>query len=75
MIVILGVLLMVLMANLVAMKIGRLSLVLYAPLIVSVLFLYLVPQAIVVNMPLVFRALYSVLIIPLPIFSPDSFFP
>jgi hypothetical protein len=68
MIVILGVLLMVLMANLVALRITRLSLVLYAPLIASVLFLYLLPQAIVMNLPFVFRVLHSVLIVPLPIF-------
>lgn len=68
MVVILGVLLMVLLANLVAMRIKRFSRALYAPLIVSVLFLYLLPNSIVIDFSLFVRLIYSILIIPLPIF-------
>jgi hypothetical protein len=68
MIVIFGVLLMVLMANLVAMRLKRFSRIIYSPLIVSVLFLYLLPNSTVLDFPLFVRLIYSILIIPLPIF-------
>jgi len=68
MIVILGVLIMVLLANLAATWIKRFSLILYAPLIASVGFLYLFPAENVLALPFLSRLIYSLAIIPLPIF-------
>ena len=68
MVVILGVLIMVLFANLVAIWLKRFSLILYVPLIASVGFLYLFPVENVLAWPFLSRLIYSLTIIPLPIF-------
>lgn len=68
MVVILGVLMMVLLANLTAAKLGESSLILYPPLIASVAFLYLFPDQIVLAWPFPLKLIYSLMIIPLPIF-------
>ncbi len=68
MVVILGILLMVLAANFVASRIRRPRLFFYIPLIASVIFLYFLPSQIVLTWPFWGRLLYSLTIIPLPIF-------
>jgi hypothetical protein len=68
MIVILGVLVMVFLANLAASRLRRFSLVLYLPLIASVGFLYFFPTQNVLAWPFLSRLIYSLTIIPLPIF-------
>jgi SAM-dependent methyltransferase len=68
MIVILGVLIMVFLANLVAFRVKRFSLLLYLPLIASLGFLYLFPTQNVVGWPFFSRLIYSLVVIPLPIF-------
>ena len=68
MVVILGVLIMVLLANLVASRLKRFSLVLYLPLIASIGFLYFYPTQNVLAWPFLSRLIYSLIIIPLPIF-------
>lgn len=68
MIVILGVLIMVLLANLVASRVKRFSLILYFPLIASIGFLYFFPTQNVLAWPFFFRLIYSLTVIPLPIF-------
>lgn len=68
MVVILGVLLMVFMANLAAVKLQRFSLILYLPLIASILFLYFFPTAKVLAWPFLLRLVYCLAVIPLPIF-------
>lgn len=67
-VVILGVLLMVLFANLVASRLAKFSLKYYWPLIASVGFLYFFPTQSVLAWPFILRLAYSVLVIPLPIF-------
>ena len=67
-IVILGVLLMVLLANLVASRIGCSSSTLYLPLIASIALLYFFPNQNVLAWPFALRLLYSLTAIPLPIF-------
>jgi len=68
MVVILGVLLMVLLANFVASRIKRFSLILYVPLIASVAFLYFFPTQSVLAWSFLSRLLFSLIVIPLPIF-------
>lgn len=68
MIVILGVLIMVLLANYVALRLRKLSLFLYIPLIVSVGLLYLFPTQNVLAWSFFSRLLFSLIIIPIPIF-------
>ena len=68
MIVILGVLSMVLLANLVAPRISHSSAVLYAPLIVSIGFLYFFPTQRVLSWPFLMRLMFSLVVVPLPIF-------
>jgi spermidine synthase len=68
MIVILGVLLMVFFANIVASGMKRFTLSLYAPLAVSILFLYVFPTEIVLSWSFALRLLFSLIVIPLPIF-------
>jgi len=68
MIVILGVLIMVLLANLAASKLRKFSVFLYLPLIASIGFLYLFPTQNVLAWPFHARLVYSLTIIPLPIF-------
>ena len=68
MVVILGVLIMVLLANFFAWRLKGFSLLLYVPLIASVCFLYFFPHSVVLSWSSYARFLYSVLLIPLPIF-------
>lgn len=68
MIVILGVLVMVLLANLVALKLKQFSFIFYLPLIASVVFLYFFPGQNVLAWSFLSRLLYSLIVIPLPIF-------
>ncbi len=68
MIVLAGVLVMVLAANLVAGCIGRFSRALYLPLLISVLALYLVPPDQVLAWPLAARLAWALCAVPLPIF-------
>jgi len=88
MIVVAGVLLMVLAANLVAMRLRRFRMWLYAPLIATLLLLYFVNRDTVLALTFDQRLLWSLLVVPLPIFfaglifsttfreasSPSSFF-
>jgi len=67
-VVVTGVLLMVLAANLVAMRISRFRTWLYAPLIATLLLLYLVKRDSVLALSFDQRLLWSVLAVPLPIF-------
>ncbi len=68
MIVILGVLIMVLLANLVASRLRGFSFYLYLPLVASVGFLYFFPSQNVLAWSFLGRLIYSLLVIPLPIF-------
>ena len=68
MVVILGVLIMVLLANLVASRLQQFSLILYAPLIASIGFLYLFSTQNVLAWSFAGRLAYSLVVIPLPIF-------
>jgi hypothetical protein len=68
MIVLAGVLLMVLAANLVAMRIKGFSPLLYAPLFVSVVVLYFVPSDLVLAWPFAARLAWTLVAVPLPIF-------
>jgi hypothetical protein len=63
-----GVLLMVLAANLVAMRMSRFRTWLYAPLIASLLLLYFVKRDTVLALSFEGRLLWSLLVVPLPIF-------
>lgn len=74
MVVILGVLIMVLLANFFAWRLKGFSLLLYVPLIGSVCFLYFFPHSVVLSWSSYARFLYSVLLIPLPIFSAGLIF-
>ena len=68
MVVILGVLVMVLLANLVATRIARFSPAFYMPLVASIVFLYFFPTQYVLSWSLPMRLLFSLAVIPLPIF-------
>ena len=67
-VVVAGVLLMVLAANLVAMRMSRFRMWLYAPLIATLLLLYLVKRDTILALSFDERLLWSVLVVPLPIF-------
>jgi len=68
MVVILGVLIMVLLANLVAARLETFHRWFYLPLMASVAFLYFFPNSLVLGWSPYARFFYSVLLIPLPIF-------
>lgn len=68
MVVILGVLIMVLLANLVASRLRAFSIALYVPLIAAVCFLYFFPNSVVLGWSSYARFIYSLMLIPLPIF-------
>ena len=68
MLVILGVLIMVLLANLTALKLKKFSPFLYLPLVASVGFLYFFPTQVVLEWNFAARLLYSLTVIPIPIF-------
>jgi hypothetical protein len=67
-IVVTGVLLMVLAANLVAMRLKRFHLGMYVPLIASLLVLYFVKRGSILALSFERRLLWSLLVAPLPIF-------
>jgi hypothetical protein len=68
MVVILGILIMVFLANLASFCFRRFYLALYIPLIISVGFLYFFPAQNILAWSFFARLLYSVTVIPLPIF-------
>jgi SAM-dependent methyltransferase len=68
MVVVAGVLLMVLAANLVAMRMSRFQTWLYAPLIATLLLLYFVKRDVILALSFDERLLWSLLAVPLPIF-------
>jgi hypothetical protein len=68
MVVILGVLIMVLLANFVASRLKPVSWVLYIPLIASISFLYFFPTQSVLAWSFFSRLVFSLIIVPLPIF-------
>lgn len=68
MVVVAGVLLMVLAANLVAMRMSRFRRWLYAPLIATLLLLYFVKRDSILALSFDQRLLWSLLVVPLPIF-------
>jgi hypothetical protein len=88
MVVVAGVLLMVLAANLVAMYIKQFGTWMYAPLIATLLLLYFVKRDTILALTFDERLLWSLLVVPLPVFfaglifstsfrgavSPSSFF-
>jgi hypothetical protein len=67
-VVVTGVLIMVLLANLMAMRMSRFQPWLYAPLIASLLVLYFVKRDLILALSFEQRLLWSVLVVPLPIF-------
>ena len=68
MVVILGVLIMVLCANLVATRIRQFSMLFYLPLIASIAFLYFFPTEEVLAWGYKSTLLFSLVVIPLPVF-------
>ncbi len=68
MVVVSGVLLMVLLANALAMRMRRGSRWLYLPLLLCLIFLYFVPRELILGLPLMDRLLWAVMVVPLPIF-------
>lgn len=67
-IVIVGVLLMVLLANAIAGRMRRFSRWLYAPLVGSILLVYAMPHDIILGLPPAGRVAWTVLAVPVPIF-------
>ena len=67
-VVVAGVLLMVLAANLMAMRMTRFRTWLYAPLIAALLLLYFVKRDSILALSFNERLLWSLLVVPLPIF-------
>lgn len=67
-IVVSGVLLMVLAANLVAMRMRRAPLALYLPLLLSLAALYLIPREQILALPWLARMGWALFCVPLPIF-------
>lgn len=67
-VVVTGVLLMVLAANLAAMRMSRFRIWLYAPLIATLLLLYFVKRDSILALSFDQRLLWSLLVVPLPIF-------
>jgi hypothetical protein len=68
MVVVSGVLLMVLAANLLAMRLARPSLWMYVPPIATLVALYVIPRDQILGLPFLWRLLWSLVIVPLPIF-------
>lgn len=68
MIVVTGVLLMVLAANLLAMRMRRAPLTLYVPLLASLAALYLIPRDQILALPWLARLAWALFCVPLPIF-------
>jgi hypothetical protein len=68
MLVVAGVLLMVLAANLVSLRMARFSFWLYLPLLAALLALYAVPSEWILSQTFLARILWTLLAVPLPIF-------
>ena len=68
MLVVTGVLIMVLAANLLAMKIKRTSLWMYVPLLATLVGLYFIPRDQILALPRTERLIWAVFIVPMPIF-------
>ncbi len=68
MVVVTGVLLMVFAANLLAMRLPRTSNWMYLPLLLSLAGLYAMPRDQILGLPIIARLLWSIFIVPLPIF-------
>lgn len=68
MLVIAGVLLMVLLANAVALRISGAPLWFYMPLFASLILLLAVPREFVLSFPMAGRAAWTMLLVPLPLF-------
>jgi len=68
MLVVSGVLAMVLAANLVALRLPRSSLLLYAPLFAALIALYIVPRDSILSFPFAGRMLWTMFAVPLPVF-------
>jgi hypothetical protein len=66
--VISGVLLLVLLANALAERLGGFSRWMYAPLLASILIVYAVPHGFVLGLPFAARVAWTALVVPLPIF-------
>ena len=67
MLVVTGILLMVLGANLLAMRLRSFSLYFYLPLIASMILLYLTPNDFILSFPFFVRLLWVLIFVPLPI--------
>ena len=67
-VVITGILLMVMAANLVAGRLRRFSLGLYVPLCISLVFLIVVPRESILQFGFATRMLWTLLVVPLPVF-------
>lgn len=67
-IVVAGVLLMIMAANVVAMRIRRFHPAMYVPLLASLILLYLVPRDLVLAAPTLGRFAWALLAVPIPIF-------
>jgi hypothetical protein len=68
MIVVSGVLLMVIAANLVAQRVAAFSFWMYAPLLATLLLLLAVPREYILGFEFPVRMLWTLLVVPLPIF-------
>lgn len=67
-IVVAGVLIMVLAANQVAMRLPGFSPWFYLPLMAALVLLYIVPRDVILNLPFTGRLLWTLLVVPIPIF-------
>ncbi len=67
-IVVAGVLLMVLAANLIAMRLAKFRIWFYLPLLASLLLLYFTPRGAILAQALPVRLIWAILVVPLPIF-------
>jgi hypothetical protein len=67
-IVVTGVLLMVMAANLIAVRMKEFSLGMYAPLFIALALLFLVPREQVLGIAFSGRLLWALLVVPLPVF-------
>ncbi len=67
-VVVSGVILMVMAANQVAVRLKAFSLLLYAPLFLTLVVLFLVPREAILGFPLSVRLLWTLVAVPLPIF-------
>ena len=68
MVVVSGVLLMVIAANLVAQRLGAFSFWMYAPLLATLLLLLAVPRENILGSEFAGRVLWTLLVVPLPVF-------